>query len=117
MISWLYSMVELFRGKLPWHAATDAEKVLKAKMTTDRNRLIMGKEMYCPQEMLTVYDKIMGLEFADEPAYTTIISFLKESLRSRFGLGPNDFAWDAFYRTETKQDVSAEANETPPAPA
>jgi serine/threonine protein kinase len=109
MISWLYSMVEFFSGKLPWHSAKSMSKILKAKTTIGRNRLILGKDMACPREMLTVYDQVMRLDFDQEPAYSAILNALKDSLMGRFGLGVNQFQWDAFYRVETGQAPDGDA--------
>jgi serine/threonine protein kinase len=104
MISWLYSMIEFFRGKLPWHSISDHEELLQAKTSVGRNRLVIGKDMMTPREMLTVYDKIMGLGFEEEPPYGFVIGCLRDAIRLGFGLSPSDFAWDAFYRAEMKQN-------------
>jgi hypothetical protein len=97
-------MIEFFRGRLPWHSATDHEESLRVKDSIGRNRLVIGKDMMTPREMLTVYDRIMNLEFEDEPPYGVVIGCLREAIRLGFGLSPTDFSWDAFYRAEMKQN-------------
>ncbi|VBB33483.1 unnamed protein product [Acanthocheilonema viteae] len=75
--SWLYMMVELTKGSLPWRLTTDRLLVQKAKeeaRTTKKDEFFEN----CPLQYEQILQIIDKLQFDETPPYATIYNILNE---------------------------------------
>lgn len=72
LISWFYSVVELYTGRLPWPGAKNVNKTIHLKESISPSKLI--KNM--PNEFISIYSRLNNLQFSDEPPYGEILSLL-----------------------------------------
>jgi serine/threonine protein kinase len=81
MVSWLFSIVELIRGELPWHSIAERDSVLGVKQA-------MSAEELCrdvPHELVSIYESLLALQCRDMPDYDMILMQLTQALRSAGG--------------------------------
>ena len=76
LLSWMYSVVELFLGKLPWSDEQDNNHVKRMKEATAD---ILLFEQF-PESFLYIFRYIQKLQFLDEPRYDLIIDILNSTL-------------------------------------
>ncbi|KAI6172801.1 Protein kinase domain-containing protein [Aphelenchoides besseyi] len=75
--SWLYMIVEITKGSLPWRLVTDRQRVQEAKQnirTAGRVDFFSG----CPQKYNQLMTMIDGLTFEAQPPYEQILKLLLE---------------------------------------
>ena len=72
LLSWFYSLLELWLGKLPWAVGRDKMKVYALKSQTDIKELLRG----LPPQMAKVYSVIRHLSRDDMPDYKLITSLI-----------------------------------------
>jgi hypothetical protein len=90
MISWLYSMVELVDGRLPWGAERDATVVKRKKMGTS-DRLLLKS---FPSEILEIWRYLNQLKYSSRVNYEYIFCLLVKSLhKCENGFGAH-FDWE-----------------------
>ena len=78
MISWFYSCVEFYAGKLPWPASKDKAATYEKKKRTPEDALFRKIPDYFHQ----IYDHIFGLEFEETPDYQMIKDILLTEVNS-----------------------------------
>ena len=78
MISWFYSCVEFFAGKLPWPASKDKAATYEKKKRTPVDSLF--KKL--PNYFRSIYDHIFNLGFEDAPDYFMIKDMLLREINS-----------------------------------
>lgn len=72
LISWLYSMVELYNGKLPWSYAKDNKETKRIKECTTESQLFSGM----PPQFIQIWKYLNELTFFDTPEYGILIDTL-----------------------------------------
>ena len=101
MISWFYSMIELAKSKLPWPGSDDKEETIRLKRT-------LAIEEICtemPNEFISIYNHIIGLQYEDSPDYDLIISYLNQAL-SRENIEKSLMDWEQL-NSEEIQEISS----------
>lgn len=92
LISWFYSVIEMFRGKLPWHRVRDKDEMLAFKER-------MSGEDLCrpmPRQFLSVWTYINSLSFYAEPEYEYMSGMLFQ-VCSQFQYHIESFDWVKYY--------------------
>lgn len=90
LISWVYSMVELVDGKLPWSGLNDRDVVMQMKDKITPQSLCNS----FPEEFKKIYMYVLTLEFEDAPDYDKILELLnKASIKSK--VEGKDYDWCA----------------------
>ncbi|KAA6365889.1 MAG: putative tau-tubulin kinase 1, partial [Streblomastix strix] len=90
LISLLYVLVELYKGKLPWNNITDSDMVVSLKIESQGGQLVENM----PPEFRQFDDHIFSLNYEDEPDYLYLISLL-ESIADREGIDLDTrFDWE-----------------------
>jgi serine/threonine protein kinase len=90
MVSWLFSIVELIRGELPWHSIAERDSVLGVKQA-------MSAEELCrdvPHELVSIYESLLALQCRDMPDYDMILMQLTQALRSAGGAATEKYDWE-----------------------
>uniref|UniRef100_A0A8R1EUQ6 non-specific serine/threonine protein kinase n=1 Tax=Caenorhabditis japonica TaxID=281687 RepID=A0A8R1EUQ6_CAEJA len=79
--SWLYMMVEMTSGRLPWRNLTEPNDVgaFKKECKTLRPRCLFGG---CPREYLEIFPILDKGKFFDAPEYTAIYELLERAMVS-----------------------------------
>ena len=79
--SWLYMLVELTTGRLPWRNLPDSADVgmFKKDCKTTRFRCLFGG---CPREYLEIFPILDKGKFFETPDYAAIYEALKKALQS-----------------------------------
>ena len=108
LLSWYYSLIEILRGKLPWHAIRDREEMLEAKLSTSLNQLFTSE---MPVNQLTaIWDYLNTLEYESTPNY----EYLQEKLEEMKGTSSvsyaNGFDWMSFYHTIMGDESESQAS-------
>ena len=109
LASWFYTMVESWRGRLPWANIREKEEVGDRKRSISASELCYGM----PAPFRDLYDYINSLEYYDVPDYSRIINTLQNMLATNY---PNDkIDLHEFYykvhRDEKKSDSEDSAQE------
>eukprot|EP00002_Diphylleia_rotans_P024479 TRINITY_DN4835_c0_g1_i5.p1 TRINITY_DN4835_c0_g1~~TRINITY_DN4835_c0_g1_i5.p1 ORF type:complete len:397 (+),score=67.41 TRINITY_DN4835_c0_g1_i5:91-1281(+) len=90
LMSWLYSVIELLVGSLPWKNLKDKLDIKSAKMQYDNKSLVRG----LPEEFQTIFEYIKSLRFSDSPDYAKIENILYD-IYVREGYPPEvPYDWD-----------------------
>uniref|UniRef100_A0A915IXU6 Protein kinase domain-containing protein n=1 Tax=Romanomermis culicivorax TaxID=13658 RepID=A0A915IXU6_ROMCU len=76
LCSWFYIVTEFMCGDLPWHV----KDVPRRKMAMVKKMMIKQLLATIPDQMRTIYDKIMALDYYDVPPYDSIKAYLNEKI-------------------------------------
>ncbi|VDM41200.1 unnamed protein product [Toxocara canis] len=78
--TWLYMLVEITKGSLPWRNLRNMEEIGRFKKSCRSN--IPMKQLFggCPREYIDILRLIDGGKFFDEPKYSAIYSILHKAL-------------------------------------
>ena len=95
LISWFYSLIEMWKGRLPW-ASQDKNKVRAVKATTDIAREIKGM----PSQMVSVYRLIRRMERDEEPDYKLLMSFVCAAMEECGASWDDPWEWEEMDLTE-----------------
>lgn len=90
VISWFYSFVELYKGKLPWKDVRDHSLSMSCKQTISSEKLCSGM----PTQFQTIYEVIKDIEFDAEPNYQYIKDQLKSAMRQHGVNSTTYYDWD-----------------------
>ncbi|KAI6231680.1 Protein kinase domain-containing protein [Aphelenchoides besseyi] len=91
--SWLYMLVEITKGSLPWRLVTDRLRVQEAKQnarTAGRIEFFSG----CPQKFNQLLTTIDGLTFEAQPPYEQILKLLLEICQDHGISMTQKFDWE-----------------------
>ena len=91
LTSWIYSLVELFNGKLPWTKAKDNATIRKMKQTTSDKVLFEG----LPEGFEKIWSYINHLAFAETPKYDLIREMLATILIENSTKFNDPFDWES----------------------
>ena len=101
LISWMYSIVELFNGKLQWTKAKDNPATCKMKQQISDNELFLDM----PSEYIDIWKYVCHLRFGEVPKYE-LIKELLASILEKNNINYNDpFDWE--YLPEKKVDSAS----------
>jgi tau tubulin kinase len=88
--SWLYCVVFLAKGELPWQGVKDKNEMCELKKRTEMGKLCEG----FPGEMTRIGEGIAGLGYADKPDYEGIVGLLENAMKES-GVGEDDrYDWE-----------------------
>jgi serine/threonine protein kinase len=76
LISWYYSMIEMWLGGLPWPSSRDKEEIFVAKSSVDIYKVV--REL--PTAISAIWRAIRKLGRADEPNYGQITALLDDAM-------------------------------------
>jgi serine/threonine protein kinase len=76
LISWFYTVVEMWAGKLPWSKVADQKKICAMKLELDMIRYI--RKM--PRSVQNVWKLIKKLIRKEEPEYKLMMAFLEKAM-------------------------------------
>jgi serine/threonine protein kinase len=89
LISWLYCVVDLISGKLPWSGKTDLKILRKLREKTSTKKLCSG----CPSVLVEISEVIFGLGFEEKPPYELIKAKIDSTMN---GMKSQKMAWETF---------------------
>lgn len=90
LMSWFYSLIEMWKGRLPW-ADQDKHRMQAVKMQTDIGREIEGM----PKQMVSVYRMIRRMEREDEPDYKLLMSFVCAAMQECGASWDDPWEWES----------------------
>jgi len=102
LMSWFYSLVEMYFGRLPWASLKDKTEVGDAKTNISTRDLC--KSM--PEQCHRIYQHIVGLAYEEEPKYQFLINQLENARYQSFDTRP--FNWRQFYNNVHNIDDTSE---------
>uniref|UniRef100_A0A915K011 Protein kinase domain-containing protein n=1 Tax=Romanomermis culicivorax TaxID=13658 RepID=A0A915K011_ROMCU len=92
LISWIYTMVELSTGFLPWATEPDRLKLANAKMKGEKVLCL-----YVDPVFSIIYEKLTELKYENEPDYEKYKLLLREQIdRHKFKISDH-FDWQTGY--------------------
>ncbi|KAI6204660.1 Protein kinase domain-containing protein [Aphelenchoides besseyi] len=110
--SWLYMIVEITKGSLPWRLVTDRLRVQEAKQnirTAGRVDFFSG----CPQKYNQLMTMIDALTFEAQPPYEQILKLLLEicqdhgvSMGQKYDWGDREHVFDSHFSHSFHRQVS-----------
>jgi serine/threonine protein kinase len=87
LLSWIYSAIDLFQGRMPWTGARDHRAAYAMKRSVKPQIMFVGM----PPEFLEMYEYLGRLEWAETPNY----AMMKEKMEKVIvDLRANDEPWD-----------------------
>ena len=90
LISLMYSLVEMIRGKLPWSDRRDLDEVYQYKKIMPPEDLFVD----LPPCFLEIWNHLQTLRFADPPDYQMMISLFLSELKEDEIAHPTPFDWE-----------------------
>jgi serine/threonine protein kinase len=96
LISWLYCVIDLMTGNLPWSGKTDLRVLQKMKEKTSVKKLCKG----CPHVLGDVADIIFGLGFDEKPPYEQIKNKIDSAMKE---MKSQVFVWERFPADKWKE--------------
>ena len=90
LISWIYSIVELIDGRLPWVGGNNNDKVKRMKQTISPRSLFYS----LPSEFLDIWRHIYHLQFGEKPNYDLIEDLIFRSIAKNQISGLEPFDWE-----------------------
>ncbi|CAD6199545.1 unnamed protein product [Caenorhabditis auriculariae] len=102
--TWLYMLVELTKGSLPWRNLTDIAQIGNEKRMCRTNE-IQQKKFFggCPREFIDVMRAIDGGKFFDEPDYNRIYYLLRQAMKNT-GAVEFPYDWEDRLKKQHKED-------------
>ncbi|KAH0794184.1 CK1 family protein kinase [Histomonas meleagridis] len=93
LVAWIYSLVELVEGKLPWTNYGHGFKMRRAKKTIPPAKLFRS----FPPEFIQIYEYIIQMNYNTVPHYNYIIQLLLRSIET-VGFDPKTtkYDWEKF---------------------
>jgi len=107
LISWIYSIIECFEGRLPWPASRDKAKTYQKKKDSSKFDLLSR----LPAVFSPIYDHVFSLKFEERPNYEWIQQLLKSEIDS---MNPNDHILDWYLLNNEKVKSISAIPLTPP---
>jgi hypothetical protein len=107
LLSWFYSVVEMWSGALPWaQEGADVADVAAVKRETKIEALCEGM----PQAFVEIYPIVTGLAYADGPPYETLRGKVEDAMEQA-GVA-DTFDWRGLYATYSNLGDLAKAIRT-----
>ena len=110
LISWFYSLMEMWEGRLPWPSSHDKGKVYAVKRQTDIATAIPGM----PKPMITAYKLIRRMERDDKPDYKLLTSFMVAAMEECGARWDDPWEWESMDLSGLSAiDLTPPEDETP----
>ncbi|CAO4372374.1 unnamed protein product [Caenorhabditis nigoni] len=108
--TWLYMLVEITKGSLPWRNMTEIGQVGQEKRGI-RTDPIIKKKMFggCPREYLEILETIDKGKFFDEPNYERMYYLLRESMKNT-GSTEYPYDWEESLNKKMKEEQEKKKN-------
>ncbi|CAL2038957.1 unnamed protein product [Caenorhabditis brenneri] len=108
--TWLYMLVEITKGSLPWRNMTEIQDVGKEKRAI-RTDPIVKKKMFggCPREYLEILETIDKGKFFDEPNYERMYYLLREAMKNT-GSTEYPYDWEDYLNKKMKEEQEKKKN-------
>jgi serine/threonine protein kinase len=90
LISWFYSVVELWAGGLPWSRVSDANRILAMKFDIDMMDVI--KDM--PRGMRSVWRLLSKLSNTQDPGYRLMMAFIEQAITESGVSWTDKYEWE-----------------------
>ncbi|CAJ0586316.1 unnamed protein product, partial [Mesorhabditis spiculigera] len=102
--TWLYMLVELTKGTLPWRNMKDIREIGDAKRGVRMSELGL-KQLFggCPREYIDVLRVIDGAKFFDEPDYAKMYNLLRQGMRST-NAREYPYDWEEFLMRQMEEE-------------
>lgn len=101
IISWMYSMVELVDGKLPWLSGRDFERTHRMKQTMSIRTLFAT----LPGEFIDIWRHVNSLKFGERPNYEHIEDLIIRAM-AKNNISPNaPFDWE-YLKSNVIREIS-----------
>ena len=101
LISWMYSMIELVEGRLPWLSGRDFERTHRMKQVTSPRTLFSS----LPGEFIDIWRHLNSLKFGERPNYDHIEDLIIRAM-AKNNIAPNTpFDWE-FLRPNVVKELS-----------
>uniref|UniRef100_A0A915Q6S5 Protein kinase domain-containing protein n=1 Tax=Setaria digitata TaxID=48799 RepID=A0A915Q6S5_9BILA len=121
--SWLYMVVELTNGKLPWRNMTEINAIGVSKKQCRRDKGIKKLFGGCPRKYVEILQICDRTKFFDTPDYEKIYSLMRNAIRdTRSQEYPYDWEKSSVitesdeHRADVLSQYKSSATGTPPAP-
>ena len=105
MISWFYSVVELFVGNLPWSDSKDSDTLYLLKKEAKPADLCS----HLPSEFVEIYRRLRVLKYDEIPPYERILSLIQSSME-KLCQPPFILDWEYFSDERIKKISAIELN-------
>ncbi|CAB3396815.1 unnamed protein product [Caenorhabditis bovis] len=102
--TWLYMLVELTKGSLPWRNMTDIAQIGNEKRAIRMNE-VAQKKFYggCPREYIDIMRTIDSGRFFDEPNYQRIYYLLRSAMENT-GAKEYPYDWEEWLMKKYKEE-------------
>jgi tau tubulin kinase len=97
--SWLYCIIELRTGALPWRAEKDKDRMGDMKKGISMQKLCEG----LPEQFVAVGEAIARLEYADVPNYGELAGLIEEAMRVSGVSDEDPFDWEKIPETKWRE--------------
>lgn len=101
LISWFYSILELFRERLPWATLRDNDRVLEMKEGISIDTLCGGSDWNMPRCLERIYRMLTAMDFEEVPNYEKLKQTLLDDLMSLYDDDGTHMSWPELYDRET----------------
>jgi serine/threonine protein kinase len=89
IISWLYTVVEMTEGKLPWPGKKDRQATYRLKKKARPAKLFRS----LPSQFVEIFESALALGFYDRPDYARFYALLDAAIREADS-GRSRFDWE-----------------------
>lgn len=90
LISWMYSMIELVDGRLPWLSGRDFERTHRMKLTISPRSLFAS----LPGEFIDIWRHLNFLKFGERPNYEQIEDLIVKSMAKNSISPSTPYDWE-----------------------
>lgn len=102
---WLYMVVELVKGSLPWVAYRDPKQIFEYQKAVRAGLPMLEFLGGLPIEMITVMKQIDSLQYKKEPKYAEMTALIEKAIQ-KTGQQPFPYDWE-----KTEQAAAATPKE------
>ena len=107
LISWFYSIFELYSGEIFWEESKDKKFVLRAKQSFAEN-----SKIYLPKQMSKIYTMLMELGHYDTPEYDKYIDLLMSLGKSNNVRLDEPLDWEKYSDKFAKDKLEIPSNKS-----
>ena len=97
LLSWFYSMFELYTERLPWGRLRDPDEIIPMMENIDFNVIQNPEERGI---ISGIWDTIMSLDYDETPNYLLLERRIRHCLFESFNIQAAEFNWLAYYTAE-----------------
>ena len=105
LLSWFYSLYELYTERLPWARLHDPDEIIPMMENLDFDLLQDPPERAFIQG---IWETIMALEYDETPNYLLLERRIRNYLQENFNIQASEFNWIGYYTSEVRDDEEEE---------